>query len=118
MDPRLVLEFNPSGWERCYLRIAELLVSDPGVLGVCGTSWWFDPQLEEVSPRIAFIRSLLESNGARVFNRDEDEVATRSALANSKQRQEVYANGRYRPTDYLLVWARKDLLAWAANMGK
>jgi hypothetical protein len=113
MDSRLLLEFNPAGWERCYRRIAELLISDPAVRGVFGASWWFDPQLEHVSPRLAFLRTLPESNGARVFRIGEREAATRFALANSKQRQELYAQGHYRPADYLLVWGREDLLAWA-----
>lgn len=115
MDSRLLLEFNPPGWERCYGRIAELLHSDPAVRGVFGVSWWFDPQLEQVTPRLAFLRTLPESNGARVFRIGERDVTTRLALANSKQRQEFYAQGRYRPADYLLVWGRKDLIAWTAR---
>ena len=66
-----------------------------------------------MSPRLAFLRTLPESNGARVFRIGEREAATKFALANSKQRQELYAQGHYRPADYLLVWGREDLLAWA-----
>ncbi len=113
MDLRLLLEFNPPGWTRCYCRIAELLELNPSILGVYGASWWFDPQLEEVSPRLAFLRTLPESHGARVFRQGPDKTSTHDALANSKQRQELYQQGRYRPANYVLVWGRDDLIAWA-----
>lgn len=117
MDLRLILEFNPPGWTRCYRRIAELLERHPTVLGVFGSSWWFDPQLETVSPRLAFLRTLPESNGARVFHQGEDDASTRSALANSPQRQDLYRQGRYRPRNYLLIWSRDDLLDWSRAQG-
>lgn len=117
MDLRLILEFNPSGWTRCYRRIADLLELNPSILGVFGTSWWFDPQLETVSPRLAFLRTLPESNGARVFYQGVDDVSTSSALANSHQRQDLYSKGRYRPRNYSLIWSRDDLINWSRTQG-
>ena len=118
MDPRLVLEFHPMGWERCYQRIAELLDVNPNILGVFGSSWWFDPKLEEVSPRLAFIRKLPQLNGAQVFRIGEDLASTNNALANSKPRQALHRQGKYRPINYLLIWRRNDLIAWAREKSK
>lgn len=117
MDPRLILEFNPSGWTRCYRRIADLLDLNPSVLGVFGISWWFDPQLDTVSPRLAFLRALPEANGARVFYQGVDAASTSSALANSRQRQDLYREGRYRPRNYFLIWSRDDLIKWSRAHG-
>jgi hypothetical protein len=113
MDLRLLLEFNPSGWNRCYRRIGALLELNPSILGVFGASWWFDPRLEEVSPRLAFLRTLPESHGARVFRQGADDLSTQDALANSRQREELYRQGLYKPENCLLVWGRDDLIAWA-----
>jgi len=113
MDLRLMLEFNPPGWTRCYRRISELLEANPSVRGVYGASWWFDPRLEEVSPRIAFLRTLPESHGARVFRLGPDASSTQNALANSKQRRDLYERGQYTPINYILIWGRDDLIAWA-----
>lgn len=54
MDLRLMLDFSAAGWERCFRRVAQLLTNDPEVRGVFGGSWWFDPQLASVSPRLSF----------------------------------------------------------------
>lgn len=115
MDPRLLLQFNPAGWQRCYLRIAELLVTHPEILGVCGSSWWFDPALSEVSPRLDFLRKLPLEGGARIFCVGRDEASAQDALANSKQRQDAYDLGVYAPKRYMLIWSRAALVAWAES---
>jgi len=112
---RAFLEFNPDGWKACYLRTAELLQLNPSVRGVFGSSWWFDPKVAEVSPRFGFIRELPEEHGARVFNLGEDEESTQNALINSLERQRLHSAGAYKPKRYLMIWARNDLLHWAAR---
>ena len=51
-------EFSPEGWMRFYLRTAELLRRDPRVKGLIGTSWLYDPALADVSPHLAYLRTV------------------------------------------------------------
>ena len=113
MDLRLILEFNPKGWEQCYVRIARLLERHRDVLGVYGTSWWFDPSLHGISPRLDFLRDLPQSGGARLFKVGTGDSSLDNALANSRERKAAYERGTYQPVDWLMVWSRKDLIAWA-----
>jgi len=113
MDVRLLLiEFNPVGWTACYRRIAELMNQDHRIKGVCGGSWWFDPQLVEISPRLTFLHDLPVQHGAGVFFAGTDDSSTRDAISNSPVRKRLYDEGKYRPKKYLMVWGRDDLLKW------
>ena len=114
-DRRLLRAFNLRGYDQCYLRVADLLLRDPRARGLMSTSWWFDPVLDEVSPNLRFLRARPLEGGARLFEVGERAQATRDALHFSPQRQQLHAEGRYRPKAFLLAWARKDLLAWAAR---
>lgn len=115
MDPRLVLEFSAEGWRRTYVRIASLLERNAGVLGVMGVSWWFDPALGDVSPRISFLRELPRSGGARLFRAGADAHSVGNALANSKERRTAFETGRYRPMNWIMLWPRENLLDWASR---
>jgi hypothetical protein len=115
MDVRLLLiEFNPAGWNACYRRIGELLELDPRIKGVCGSSWWFDPRLAEVSPRLAFLHEVPTQHGARVFPLGSDETSIHDALRNSPERTKQFEEGKYLPKKYMMVWGRDNLLAWIA----
>jgi hypothetical protein len=116
-DRRLVREFNPAGWERTFLRIAEVLKLNPQFRGVFGSSWWFDPQISQISPRLQFLRTLPEAHGAKFFLVGEDEQTTSDALLHSPERQKLHSDGSYRPKKYGVVWARQDLIGWAESRG-
>ncbi len=115
MDLRLIREFSDTGWQRCYVRIARLLEHHPEVLGVYGTSWWFDPELHHVSPRLDFLRDTPQSGGASLFKVGIGDSTVANALANSSERKAAFERGIYRPMDWIMVWARKDLIAWAVG---
>lgn len=114
-DTRALSDFNERGWTACYLRIAELLALYPEMRGVVGTSWFFDPQLETVSPHLGYLRKLPQDNGAFLRDDGESEGNTALALSTSQTRRKLYDEGRYRPRCQTLVWARRDLLAWAGK---
>ena len=52
MDPEGRREFTSEGWDRCFLRIADLLEMHSEIKGVFGRSWWYDPEVERITPRI------------------------------------------------------------------
>jgi hypothetical protein len=113
LDSRRLEEFNPEGWDRTYVRIAELLALQPEVKGVFGTAWFYDPQLETISPHLAYLRQRRVAAGAKSFRYGSHPDALHDALAKSATRRRLHAEGRYLPTGYYVVWPRDDLLHWA-----
>jgi hypothetical protein len=112
-DRRLIRSFTPQGYDQCYLRIAELLELNPEIKGMMGSSWWFDPTLEAISPNLSFLRKVPLDNGAQLFRVGTSAAATQDAVYLSAERSRLYDSGSYLPTIYLLAWTRKDMLEWA-----
>lgn len=112
-DRRLIKLFSENEYNFCYARIADLLRDNPEISGMFSASWWFDPQLEKISPELTFLRRVPEENGAKIFRIGTDPYAVSDAIKFSSQRKELYDSGLYRPQVYLLVWSRKDMLNWA-----
>jgi len=113
MHAPLRAAFTSEGWNACYLRIAELLKLNREIKGVSCTSWWYDPKVEAISPRLAYLRKLPMENGARIFYVCLDCDAASGAVRMSETRRKLYESGHYVPTLYLMAWARRDLIAWA-----
>lgn len=105
--------FNPEERDKCYLRVAELLKLNPRIKGFIQCSWYYDPQLENISPRLAYYRQRPEENGAKVFRIGTSQREIRNALAKSPTRRKLYKEGKYIPTSYLEIWPRKQLIEWA-----
>ncbi len=106
-------EFHPEGWDRCCARIADMLERAPRVRGMFGSSWFYDPRMEEVSPRLAYMRRRVVENGGHAFRVGTFGSSLVDALARSEWRRRLFHEGKYLPTHYLLVWARDELLRWA-----
>lgn len=113
-DRRYVRYFSPEEYERCCLRIADMIALNPHVRGVGTPSWWYDPQLKEISPELWFIREIAEGGGARfmLLERYNPYLLTDS-LAHSPHRKAAYEAGQYKPRSYMIFWPRRELIAWA-----
>ena len=96
-----------------HLEIARALRRQPGIRGIASSSWYYDPEIADVSPHLGFIRELLETNGCFVFEIPCDEAMSESALYASRARQRAHAEGRYRPRAFARLWSRDALLRWA-----
>lgn len=106
-------EFTEKGWNDCYVRIAEMLKINENIKGIFGASWFYDPQLESISPKLMYLQKTPLDNGAKGFYLGDD--LTGNALAKSKTRNQLYKDGKYKPKSYMLVWPRKELLQWAKS---
>ncbi len=104
-------DFNEDGWHRAYLMVAEMLERNPAIKGMFGASWFYDPQLAEVSPRLMYLQRVQLEGGAQMFHIGADHSG--NALAKSKSRIKLYEEGKYRPQEYLIVWPRKEMIKWA-----
>lgn len=113
LDMRYLGGFNPKGRDLCYLRIAELLKQNPQVKGMMGVSWFYDPAVEEISPWLAYLRKRPENNGAKVFRVGVSARDIRLSTLKSRKRARLYKEGKYKPTGYMLIWPRKELIEWA-----
>jgi hypothetical protein len=116
-DSRDLSEFNEAGWIRCYERMATLMIVDRESAGVSGTSWFFDPQLDEVSPRLTYLRRIPLDGGAVLIRNGPGAIHTERATATSESRRRLVSEGRYLPTCYTVLWPRAALLEWARLRG-
>lgn len=110
-DPVAKAYWNEPGWREA-LRLAALaLPAFPKARGVCGTAWFYDPAILEVTPRLSFAQQLQVGRGAFRFVIGCNEAAIRNATATSADRRTRYQDGSYVPTDYAVVWPRRALIA-------
>lgn len=112
-ETRYLDEFNEAGWDMCYRRIAALLVRHADVRGLVGTSWFYDPQLETVSPHLAYLRKRPLERGAFLVRNGTTDYDIRSATAKSATRKRLHDAGKYTPVSYTLLWPREALDEWA-----
>lgn len=117
-DNRWLHEFNPEGWNRCYVRIAHILRQNTEILGMVGCSWFYDPQLSMISPHLEYLRKVPQENGAGVFRVPIRQYSINDALLKSKTRKKLYEKGEYSPRSYLVIWCRDDLIKWADSYEK
>lgn len=99
---------------RSHLEIARALARHPSVRGIASSSWYNDPDLTPVSPRLAFVSRILAGNGCLCFEVPIDEAMRESALRTSRTRREAHERGAYTPRSYARLWGRADMLRWAA----
>ena len=111
--PNLMSEFNEEGWKNYYRRIAMLLKINTKVKGVFGSSWFFDPILEKISPNLIYLKNLVTDNGGKLFYLGTSEEAVKDATLKSKTRYNLYVEGKYIPTRYLVIWPRVELIKWS-----
>lgn len=115
MHAPLKTSFNVEGWNQCFKRICELLLINPDIKGVSCVSWWYDPALETISPRLAYLRQQPLEGGARIFFVATDKYAKSGAIEKSKTRRKLYERGQYCPKLFLMIWSRDDLIRWASK---
>jgi hypothetical protein len=115
-DRRYVKYFSPEEYERCCLRIADMIEANPDVRGVATPSWWYDPQLKEISPELWFVREITEKGGARFMRLEgHNPYLLTDSLAHSPHRKAAHEAGRYNPKSYMIFWPRRELIAWAKH---
>ena len=92
---------------------ASLLRGHPNVLGMAGTSWFYDPQLDAISPNLSYLRMRPVERGAVLVRQRTSEFDIISATTKSGTRQRLYEEGRYLPVPHSIIWPRDALIAWA-----
>lgn len=114
-DQRNLEDFNEGGWDDCYRRIADILRGRSELAGLWGASWFYDPQLLEISPRLAYLQERPLERGAVMVRLRGGAIHAQRAAQTSPTRTSLIAAGRYRPICYAMFWPRRELLAWASG---
>ena len=112
---RTLRHFNEDQMKLTYLRIAELMKQNPRIKGFYRRSWFLDPNLEDISPRLGYLRKVPLQNGAKLFVVGSMDGDIKNALAVSRTRRRLYEEGKYMPTAYACIWPRKEFLLFAAK---
>ena len=108
-------DFNEAQRDNCYLNIAELLKLNPHIKGLVGESWFNDPALKHISPRLTYLRDRPVNNGARTFYCGTTQLDIEQATGKSKTRARLYKEGKYIPACYIVIWPRRELIKWSEH---
>lgn len=106
-------EFDAEGRRECYRCCADLYALHPEMLGMYAGSWFYDPALARLSPRLAYLREDPVAGGSACLFVSHNEQAVTYSTAKSATRRAAYAAGTYRPATYALVWPKRAQIAWA-----
>lgn len=98
---------------RSYYRMAQSMALQPDVHGLIASSWLHSPDTFAVTPHLAWLNRVFEQNGAVVATMGPADPDC-GVLAQSIERQRAFAEGRFKPTLGLIIWPRREMLAWAA----
>jgi len=98
---------------KSYYRMAQSMALQPDVHGLIASSWLHSPDTFAVSPHLAWLNRVFKENGAVVAAMGAAPPDC-GVLAQSVERERAFAEGRFKPTMGLIVWPRREMLAWAA----
>lgn len=112
-ESRQLTDFNPAGWDRTWATGAAICRTRPELAGMIGASWFFDPPLETISPRLAYLRQTPLNGGAFMVHQGPDPVHSQRAAASSPTRRALIESGEYLPRSWLVAWPRATLIPWA-----
>jgi len=107
---RTLRHFNEHEMNLVYLRIAELMKLNPRIKGFYRRSWFLDPKLEDISPKLGYLIKVPLQNGAKLFAAGSTKQDIKYALAVSRTRRRLYKEGKYLPTGHAYIWPRKEFL--------
>ena len=112
-DSRYLDEFDEAGIDNTYRRVASMLRMHPGVAGLTAYSWFYDPQLDEISPRLSYLYRRPLERGAVLLRGRTSDYDVKNATARSRTRKRLYEAGQYKPVGHRILWFRRDILRWA-----
>lgn len=101
---------NLEGRRDFYRCCVELSALYPKHLGFFCSSWYYDPVLETISPRLEYLRNEPLAGGAHLLFVADGGAG---ALDTSPTRRRLHAEGTYKPKTYMIIWDKEALVRWA-----
>jgi hypothetical protein len=112
-ESRELSDFNEAGWDRAWATAAEICKRRPQMAGMLGSSWFYDPPLERISPRLAYLRVNPLKHGAFLLHQGPGEIHTQRAATSSPTRAALIEKGEYTARSWIVAWPRAALIRWA-----
>lgn len=112
-ESRHTADFTEEGWDRAWATAAAICKRRPELAGMIGSSWFYDPPLETISPRLAYLRLNPLKGGAFIIHQGPGEIHSERAGATSPTRRAMIESGEYTPRCWQVAWPRTALIAWA-----
>jgi hypothetical protein len=112
-ESRELSDFNEAGWDRAWATAAEICKSRPEMAGMLGSSWFYDPPLEQISPRLAYLRVNPLKHGAFMVHQGPGDIHTQRAATSSPTRAALIEKGDYTARSWIVAWPRAALIKWA-----
>jgi len=106
-------DFTEAGWDRAWASAAAICKRRPELAGMIGSSWFYDPPLETISPRLAYLRLNPLKGGAFIIHQGPAPIHSERAGATSPTRRAMIESGEYLPSSWLVAWPRATLIPWA-----
>ena len=75
-----------------------------------GSSWFYDPPLETISPRLAYLRLNPLKGGAFIIHQGPAPIHSERASATSPTREAMIESGEYTPSSWLVAWPKSTLI--------
>ncbi|OYX58540.1 MAG: hypothetical protein B7Y86_02310 [Brevundimonas subvibrioides] len=112
-ESRQLADFNEAGWDRAWATAAAICKTRPELAGMIGSSWFYDPPLETISPRLAYLRLNPLKGGAFIIHQGPAPIHSERASASSPTRKALIESGEYTPSSWLVAWPKSTLIPWA-----
>lgn len=112
-ESRQLADFNEAGWDRAWATAAEILKRRPEMAGMLGSSWFYDPPLEQISPRLAYLRLNPLKHGAFLVHQGPGDIHTQRAATSSPTRAALIEKGEYTARSWIVAWPRTAVIRWA-----
>jgi hypothetical protein len=97
---------------RSYFRMAEAMRQQPEIVGFAACSWFRSPDTHAVSPHLAWLSNVFLANGGLVVRAGRADPDC-GVLYGSATRRALFTAGKFVPTEGLVLWPRRAMLAWA-----
>ncbi len=104
---------SPVELDRSYYLMAKSLELQPEAKGILTVGWLHSPDTHRVSPHLAWRNKIFEENRGFIGT-IKGPVDLNLVFHRSPERRKLYEQGKFKPTNGLILWAREDMRAWAA----
>ena len=78
-----------------------------------GGSWFYDPVVSQISPRLAYLSDVPKQGGAKFFLAAKSGDFAHDAISTSPSRRKLFDEGRYKPASYMMIWSKNAQIYWA-----
>ena len=115
-DKDILKYFSQEGWILLFQDLAELMKANPFIKSVNGNSWFYDPQLEIVSPELVYLRKYILTLNGKFYFIGSTPNGIINATRASYHRLNLYRQGKYIPVNYAFIIKRDDLINYLPRL--